>query len=220
MSKHYDPNLIPRGSARIRLTDEKGKQRWKSTDEIMPTDQLHINPKTGLYYGMKGSPGRKSIVALKPASPVVAELVKRRSVALEQDEIFQATQRDPQSSQVLHEVMLGLIEETAVLKFEREEAERQGEATSSLSMRRVQALKAVADTWLKRKEQVSSNMIDLESDTFGALFGLISETFKQACTDSGLRSEMIDMIFAKFASALNEEWASEAKARMKRSSED
>jgi len=220
MSKHYDPNLIPKGSARIKCIDEKNKERWRSPQDVTPTDKLPINPKTGMYYGMKGSPGRKSIVALKPASPVVAELISRRNVALEQDEIFQATQRDPQSSAVLHEVMLGLIEESAALKFEREEAERLGEATSSLSMRRVQALKAVADTWLKRKEQVSSNIIDLESDTFAALFGLISETFKKACEESGLRSEMIDMIFAKFASALNEEWSSEAKARMKRSSED
>ena len=66
----------------------------------------------------------------------------------------------------------------------------------------------------QKKKSKSALVIDLESDTFGALFGFISETFKQACTDSGLRSEMIDMIFAKFASALNEEWASEAKARM------
>jgi len=56
----------------------------------------------------------------------------------------------PESPEVLSQVILGIAEEAASLRFERQEAERNGTDSSTLSMRRVAALKAIGDTWIKR----------------------------------------------------------------------
>ena len=61
---------------------------------------------------------------------------------------------NPESSDLLHLVMVGLAEESASIGFERAEAEREGKGTSTISVRRIGALKSVAETWLRRKEQL------------------------------------------------------------------
>ena len=107
------------------------------------------------------------------------------------------------------------LEESAALAFERMEAERRGEKTSQISVRRVNALKAVGDTWLKKKEVISSKSIDLDSKSFGIVFGHIAETFRRACDEAGLRPEMTDTIFAEFGKLVDEqEWKTEAIAKM------
>jgi hypothetical protein len=108
-----------------------------------------------------------------------------------------------------------MSEEAASIVFERHEAERKGKETSNLSMRRINALKSIGDTWLRRKEQLSGKEIDLDSVVFKALFGFIMDTFKESLSESGLRPEMVDTVFAKLGSKLDEEWSSDARNRMK-----
>ena len=112
-------------------------------------------------------------------------------------------------------MVLAIGEEAASLRFERMEAERKGTDTSQLSMRRVAALKAIGDTWIKRKEQIQSRMIDLESPSFQALFQFISETFVRAMQSAGVRQELSDTVIAQFAKQLDDSWKNEAKSRMK-----
>lgn len=137
--------------------------------------------------------------------------------SISKDKVFEQTIVDSESSEVLNVVLQGLAEESANLKFEREEAERKGENTSQLSIRRVNALKAVGDTWLKKKEIISNQMVDIESKSFKVLFGFIAETFRKACDNAKVRPEMSESIFANFGKLIDdEEWAKEAKARMEK----
>ena len=122
-----------------------------------------------------------------------------------------------ESSKLLDAVMIGLAEEATNIKFEKEELERKGESTAALSHRRIMALRAVSDTWLKKRELMagSGGAIDLGSKEFQTLFGFIAETFRKACDDAGARPELIDTIFASFAEAISDQdWTAEAKARM------
>jgi hypothetical protein len=82
-------------------------------------------------------------------------------------------------------------------------------------MRRVQALKAIGDTWIKRKEQIQSRSVDLESPAFAALFTLICETFVRAMLGAGVRQELADSTMAAFSKMLDDSWKSDAKNRMK-----
>ena len=117
---------------------------------------------------------------------------------------------------MLHEVVRALGNEAASIGFERQEAERKGEATSQISMRRIGALKAMADTWLKRREQLVSRGVDMESPAFKTLFKYIMETMKSSMDTTGVRSELTETIFAKFGKTVDsDEWAAEAKNRMK-----
>ena len=82
-------------------------------------------------------------------------------------------------------------------------------------MRRVNALRAVGDTWLKKKEIMSSKSIDLDSKAFNKVFGHIAETFRKACDEAGVRPELAESIFAVFGTMVDDpDWMIDAKKAM------
>ena len=205
----------PEEATRVRVIDEFGKEKYRKLDEVAKTDTIKTN-KGGEPVWMTGKPGRKAAPRQYPiASEAIAEAIRRKDELLSRDEILIATRDQPESSAVLHEVMVALADEAASLKFEREEAERRGDATSQLSARRARILKDVGETWLKRKTQLSQESFNPDSPEFEVIFGLISETFKKAMLDAGCRPEMVETVFAKFAAMLTDEWKSEARNRVK-----
>ena len=167
--------------------------------------------------GDVGRPKKKNeLHDMMPATnPVTAELIKIKAAQVQSDPILKIAGDQPESPEVLNQVILALVEESASLRFERMEAERNGRDASSFSMRRVNALKAVGDTWIKRREQITSQLIDLDSGAFQELFKFIVETFTRAMQSSGVRGEQSDTIVNAFSKMLDESWRSEANRRMK-----
>jgi hypothetical protein len=228
-----DPNV-----ARVKVVDELGKIIWRKPDELKPTDQVMFHPTTGLPITMNNEPGRKTKTSLgspanTPSSPMpsiqqaqiamsstqlnIANQQLNKISTLMQDKILGNIITNIESGDVLNSVIEGLAEESASLKFERAEAERKGENTSQLSIRRVNALKAVGDAWIKKKEMLSTQTIDMESKSFKILFGFIAETFRRSCDEAKVRPEMTESIFANFGKMIDaEEWLKEAKARMEK----
>lgn len=207
--------LAPEDATRVRVIDEFGKEKYRKLDEVATTDCIKVK-KDGVPVWMTGTPGRKANPREYPiANEAIAEAIRRKDHLLENDQILIATTDQPESSAVLHQVMIALADEAASLKFEREEAERRGDSTSQLSARRARILKDVGETWLKRKTQLSQDSFNPDSAEFEAVFGLISETFKTSMVEAGMRPEMIETVFAKFASKLNDEWKAEARNRVK-----
>ncbi len=226
---------IPAGASRVRVEDEFGKTIWRKPSDILPTDVVPLNPKTGEPFVMLSNPGRGSpslratavpvpqsststyqapVVANNPALAIQNQN-QRKLGKLDTDPVYGQLRQNPDSSDVLTRVIEGLSEEAASLAFEREEAERKGEPTSQISLRRVNALKAVGDTWIKKREILSSKSIDLESKAFRRLFGHIAETFRRACDESGCRPELAESIFATFGKLVDEaEWIADAKKTM------
>ena len=201
---------------RIQVQNEKGQPKWRSLSDLSDNDTIVLR-EDGSPYVMKGKPGRKAAVDLDPANPVVAEIMRRKEDSLKKDPIVIQTKETPESSDVLNQVLSALAEEAASLGFERHEAEWQGKETSQISVRRINALKAVGETWLRRKEQISTKEIDLESSAFKALFEFIMNTFQGALEDSGMRPEMVETVFAKISNRLEDDWENEARNRMKNS---
>jgi hypothetical protein len=171
---------------------------------------------------MYGSPGLSQTSSVANTTPptsnaVISAIKTRKKDLLDKDEIFKTTKSKPESSDVLTKVIQGLAEESASLHFERTEAERKGEKTSQISMRRVQALKAVGDTWLKKKEVLGSKGVDLESPSFKIVFTHIAETFRKACDIAGVRPEMSESVFAEFGRLVDDvDWVADAKAKMEK----
>lgn len=224
---------IPHGATRVQVEDEYGKLIWRKPSEVLDTDTIRINFKTGEPYVMYGSPGVPSSNPVntsktppplqKPSSKNsppnhqanINQLQQRKQVKLSSDAVFDQTKKNADSSEVLTHVLVGLAEESASLAFEREEAERRGESTSQISLRRVNALRAVGDTWIKKKELMSSKSIDLESKTFKRVFGHIAETFRKACDEAGVRPELAESVFATFGKMVDDpEWLIDAKKAM------
>jgi hypothetical protein len=223
---------IPTNATRVQVEDEYGKMIWRKPSEILPTDTVRINFKTGEPYVMYGKPGAassnqanlKKTPTLNPppqshlpqnAQVNINQLQQRKQTKLNNDAVFDQTKKNADSSEVLTHVLVGLAEESASLAFEREEAERRGESTSQISLRRVNALKAVGDTWIKKKELMSSKSIDLESKAFQKVFGHIAETFRRACDEAGVRPELAESVFATFGKMVDDpEWLQDAKKAM------
>ena len=205
----------PEDATRVRVIDESGKERYRKLGEVATTDIIKTKKDGGAVF-MKGTPGRKTLPRDAPiANELVADAIRRKDVALESDEILVATKEAPESPSVLHQVMVALADEAASLKFERSEAERKGEDTSNLSMRRARILQAVGETWLKRKTQLSQASFNVESPEFEAVFGLITQTFKDSMLESGCRPEMVESVFSSFAKSLDEDWKAEARNLVK-----
>jgi len=215
--KHARADLlakIPPSATRVQVKTAKGEQKYKEIIDLADSDEIQTN-KFGDPIVMKGSPGRKTAVDVGPINATVAVLLQRKRDVLDQDPVLLKTKKAPDSPDVLHEVIIGLSEEAASLKFERDEAAREGKDTSGLSAKRVQALRAVGDTWLKRMDQMAGKLIDLDSLGFSALFKLMMETMRESMTAAKLRPEQIETVFAKFAALVNDEWKIEARNRMK-----
>ena len=163
---------------------------------------------------MQGSPGRPTKIELAPINDVVGEVMKQRKAALLDDDLLEVVKSNPESAAVLDFVMVGIAEEAAALGFERNEMERRGQPTSQVSVRRIGALKAIGDSWLKRKDQIASNGVDMDSPAFKRLFTYIMETFKDTLAAAGERPEMIETVFAGLSKKLDSDWQREAVKRM------
>ncbi len=206
---------VPEGTSRIKVRDIQGKIRYREMDQLADDDVIQIK-KDGTPVVMKSHPGRKQAIELVPANDVIKEILKRKREVLDDDYILKALKANPDSPDVLHQVIAAIGEEAASMGFERMEAERKGESTIGVSSKRVVALRSVADTWLKRQEQLAERLIDLDSQAFKVLFRYIMDTFRESMTSTHLRPEQVDTVFARLSTMLNDEWEAEAKNRMKR----
>ena len=205
---------IPPSATRVLIVTAKGIKKYKPVEEVLDSDVIQTN-KSGDPVVMKKSPGRKKPTIVGPANATVAVLIRRKEEALGADPVLLKAKKDPDSPDVLHEVILGISEEAASLRFERDEAAREGRDSSGMSAKRVQALRAVGDTWLKRKDQLAGKVIDMDSQGFQELFKFMMSTLKDAMNSVKMRDEEIETVFAKFASMITDDWKVEAKNRMK-----
>lgn len=216
--RRFGGYVIPPEAIRIKVLDDKGQTKLRKIEDIADNDTVSLN-ESGLPIFIEGKIGKPSHKAfenpLPPATSVIGDLLRVKQGQLRNDPVIQAAEATPESSEVLNQVMLAIAEEAASLRFERTEAERKGGDSSTYSMRRVAALKAIGDTWIKRKEQINNRVIDLETPAFQSLFAFISETFVRAMQNAGVRQELGDSVVAQFAKLLDDSWKSEAKSRMK-----
>jgi hypothetical protein len=209
--------LAPPGSKRIKVRDISGKELYRDIDKVRDGDEILTKEENGAQVPivMRGSPGRRKSQN-KPVTPEVKEITVRKKKFLAADSLLKKTRADPDSSEVLHEVLMGISEEVGSLAFERLEAERKGEETSQISVRRIQGLKSVAETWLRRRDQLGAKSIDIESPAFQAAMQFVLETMKSAMVSVEVQPELIQTIFSKFAVLTKKEsWEPELKTRIK-----
>ena len=215
--------LIPTDAKRVKVVDEKGQERWRDLesggfDAILDSDEIVLV--SGRPHIMTEKPGRrKKAPAPKPPAPTstaVAQLVAAKAYFLDNDPLLLQLERGLDSEDVLHLVMQGFAQEAASLNFERVEAERTGKETSQLSIRRINALKALGETWIKRKEQLSGRQIDLESPAFRKLFEFMLECFRESMHNGGISRDQAETVFVALSERMVEEtWEEEARKKMR-----
>jgi len=204
---------VPTGAARIQVVAQDGKTRFKRPEDVVPSDYIVIG-NDGCPIVMIGSPGRKKKVERVAISPDLEEMIRQKQDSVRADDLVETVGRDPEDVSVLDYVMRGLAEEAASLGFERDEADRKGNPTSQISMRRINALKAIGDSWLKRKEQSAALGVDLDSPAFDRVFTYIMDTFRDALASCNIRDEAIETIFANLSRRIDDDWKREAGRRI------
>ena len=127
------------------------------------------------------------------------------------DEVMSQVRNDPESLDVLHSVMMGLAEEAAAMAQARVSLEAQGR-THQMSAKRVTALRAIGDMD-ETEGTVGRSSLDLEGVAFKRVFGFTMETFRKALSQAMIRPEQIEVIFAKLAKLMNDDWIKEVKKR-------
>ena len=232
-------SALPEDIRRIQVTTEEGEVKFRKIDEVRWEDTINFN-KRGQPIVMRGESGRPKSDDKEPIpsfgevpkDPTVYVPVTRTfkpsvskptptpstkiqsTIDLSDDKILGIVRQAPESVDVLHHVMQGLAEEAAAMAYQRTLLQNQGKNTSNVSAKRVTALRAVGDTWLKRKEQIGSAGVDLNSPSFKRVFSFVMDTFRSSLMVSGIRPEQIEVIFAKLATKLDDDWMKEAQKRI------
>ena len=213
---------VPTDVFRVRVyTPSLGRMRYIPPNMVDPTIDIYQVNKFGVpvcTWAPAGKPRTEGVPRYSTdarAQALQMDAVSRVAVAVEEDPVLKAARETPEDAAVLQQVLLALGEEAASIKHERQKAERNGERTSEYSTRRIAALKAVADTWLKRKDQLVSRGIDMASPAFRVYLKFLMETVQEAMLGSGVRPEMVETVFARLAKSMDGDWETEARNRIK-----
>ena len=206
----------PSPDARVKVNTDLGHEKWRKLDDIADTDTIVLKEDGTAYY-MGKAPGRPKKVEREPANENVRQVIAHKKDALSNDALFTTLHHDPDAGDVLAQVLLGMAEEAASLRFEREQAELEGKETSNISQRRVRALKAVGDNWLKRQEILGDKAIDLDGPAFATILVFFGETLRNTMLAMKMRPEEIDTIINRFAGTVDSgEWRAELESRLRR----
>ena len=206
---------LPSGTRRVQVIGPSGKQEYKRPEDVdVDQDQISV-ASDGTPIVMKKKPGRPSKVKLNAPTPQLAELEQARESHVSHDDLLREVQSNTASDDTFDQIVEGMAREAAQIEFERMELQRNGQEYSNVAARRARILKSMAELVLTRQKQQRVGVVDLDSASFKAVFGLMLETFKDAMRESGARSELIETTFTNLVKSLDDGWNQEARRRMK-----
>ena len=230
---------LPADVRALKVEDASGNIRWRPVHKLLRSDIIQLT-KEGRPFMQRGVPGRKAHIPKKyqksrkfpssspppppskveSPSPAVPDDIEisagMRETFIAKDPLSQVIRESPDSTDVLQEVMSGLAEESASIAFDRMKEEKKGRPTSVISTRRIQGLKALADTWLKRKEQLDDREIDLGGPGFQNLWRFLMTTFRNAMLESNLTSESIQHVMTTLGRQVDDDlWVVNARKAMR-----
>ena len=148
-------------------------------------------------------------IPIEPTTDEVAQLMRNKARHLRSNSLIRQLQDTPDSMDVLDLAMIELANEAGSLDFERSEAERKGKDTTNISAKKISSVKAVIDTYLKKRETVINESFDFRSKNFELLFQFWGMKIQEACMETGMSDEMMRRFF-EVMSVLFADWEDEA----------
>jgi hypothetical protein len=151
-------------------------------------------------------PGRPREIAAAPTADEFSYIETQgelRRALIEADEVLRALEVRAPSEDVVHRTIVGVAEETAALRYDREQAEARGFLVAEkISARRIDGLSKLATTVLEAKKQGIYGDFDLRGPQFQrverAWIDMIAEALREtAPTETG--KVVIDKLMAAMA---------------------
>lgn len=150
-------------------------------------------------------PGRPRVVRPAPDHDefeYLVELAEARQSLIEDDTLLRALERRAESGDVIHLAVVGLAEESARLRFDREQAEAAGfVAAEMISARRVDALGKLASTIGQAKKMGVYGSLDVRGEQFQRVEKLWLDLLKEVAADV-LPTETGRVVLDRVASAI------------------
>lgn len=129
------------------------------------------------------------------------ELMERRARFVETDPLVKTVNANGDAFTILREIKREIAREAASLGFERLEAERKNKDSSSASIRRIEALRRIADIELKIRE-LDQHSINLSSEKMQKIFAMWVETLQQIAQEV-MSPEVMDLFFNRLGTAMD-----------------
>ena len=176
---------------------------YPSSNAIVPIPPAH--PQEEVVARRK--PGRPRVVRPAPDHDeyeYVQAQREARTKLIEGDSLLRSLERQGTTDTVIHEVVVRLAEETAALRWDREQAEGDGFLVADkIASRRIDGLSKLATTVLEAKKQGIYGDFDLRGPQFQrverAWIDMIAEALREtAPTETG--KVVIDKLVAAMAS--------------------
>lgn len=200
-------------------TSEPSKDQPAVADDTDPVESAMPDastpeslPRLTLLRPEKVEPRLKS----RKPGPTKAELeqaekmAQARALEIAKDQLVQASTRRADSAEVLQAVKTEIAIEAAALHQRRLEEDKYGRDTSSISTRRIDALKKIADIEFDIRK-LGVGLVDLRGEKFQRVFALWIDMLKGVAQDT-LPPEQSDLFFNRLATAMDgwEDKAAEA----------
>jgi hypothetical protein len=132
-----------------------------------------------------------------PIDKVTARKMKREA-AKKKDPLIQVIKGNPAQAESLDIVIEELADEIFSLKFERERLESEEKNIAEVSGKRVTAIKALIDTYLKKRELNAHQKLDFRSDQMQIVMKLIFAKIQDSLKAMGYPKEGVQTFFQVF----------------------
>ena len=222
---------LPKTATRVQVADPAGTVFYVKVQDVLPEHKIQVTPAGDpivQVHDPNAPAATRAIKAVGRRDPKMDAALKVhtwdpsvdtatfKALIMEGDPLSKAIEESPDSPDVLTYTLRALAEEQAHLRFSRFKAEKAGQETSLISSRRIIALSNLGAAWIRRREQLATKVIDLESVAFETVFAQIIKTFAMCLEDAGESEMMILKVMAIASKKFNDpEWRKETIAKMK-----
>lgn len=114
---------------------------------------------------------------------------------------------DGDAGTAMDALLVEIAEEVSHLKYERRKATKEGKNTAPFTVARVNALRHLAETLIRRKETAMAERMDLKSPRLQKIFTIWMQLFYEAMEKSNVNSEIINVVFQQMKADM-EGWES------------
>jgi hypothetical protein len=194
-----------------------GAEEIEETDEPVDDRQRTAKLITLLPVHAAGGPnitrrvGRPRQITRKPNQTDLEyhqAMTEEKVGFIESDPVVKAIGARSDAVDMLRIIKHEVAKEAAALHFQRIENEKLGKDTAQVSTRRIDALTKIAGIELEIKK-MGADVINLKSEKFQKVFGLLIGHFREMCVEIGMRPEQIDLLFNRLSTSM-EGWEENA----------